>query len=148
IGGALMRTRHGKPDTRSDAQIFAFLGGMGATLPAQADEQAFFLHDFRYDSWLADVYYDHLNDEMQAGALQALDVPVWCMVGTEDPLVEGYAERHADWLKLGRQVRLVEYAGIGHYLLRDCPDALARALGDVWRDAEQAAQAANREAVA
>ncbi|WP_186196450.1 non-ribosomal peptide synthetase [Burkholderia gladioli] len=145
IGGALMRMRHGKPDTRSDAQIFAFLGGMGATLPAQADEQAFFLHDFRYDSWLADVYYDHLNDEMQAGTLEALDVPVWCMVGTEDPLVEGYAQRHEDWLNLGRQVRLVEYAGIGHYLLRDCPDALARALGDVWRDA---AQATNREAVA
>ncbi|MFP3506149.1 amino acid adenylation domain-containing protein [Burkholderia sp. SIMBA_062] len=138
VGGALMRMRHGKRDTRSDEQIFSFLGGVGATLPAQADEQAFFLHDFRYDSWLADVYYDHLNDEMQAGALEVLDVPVWCMVGTEDPLVEGYAQRHADWLNVGRQVRLVEYAGIGHYLLRDCPDALARSLGNVWRDAEQA----------
>jgi amino acid adenylation domain-containing protein len=142
IGGALMRMRLGQRDSRSDAQILGFLGSAGATLPAQPDEQAFFLHDFRYDGWLADIYYNHLIDEMQRGTLEALDIPVWCLVGTEDPLVAGYTEHYMDWTHIGRQARLVEFPGVGHYLLRDCPDAVARTLGDVWRESVAAEIAA------
>uniref|UniRef100_UPI0034E057BC Non-ribosomal peptide synthetase n=1 Tax=Paraburkholderia acidicola TaxID=1912599 RepID=UPI0034E057BC len=132
IGGALMRTVTGKRDTRTDDEILAFLGKAGSTLPAQPDEQAFFLHDFRYDGWLADVYYNHLVDLMSRGALEVVDIPVWCLVGSEDPLVPNYPVRFQDWSHIGRPVQLVEYAGIGHYLLRDCPEAIARAVGSVW----------------
>ncbi len=57
---------------------------------------------------------------------------MWCLVGTDDPLVSQYETRHRDWLRIGRSVKLAEFAGIGHYLLRDCPHALARTLGQAW----------------
>ncbi|CAJ3130880.1 non-ribosomal peptide synthetase [Burkholderia pseudomallei] len=132
MGGALMRTASGKRDARTDDEILGFLGGIGSTLPGRPDERAFFLHEFRYDSWLADVYYNHLVDEASRGALTPLDIPVWCLVGTDDPLVSQYETRHRDWLRIGRSVKLAEFAGIGHYLLRDCPHALARTLGQAW----------------
>ncbi|KVD90450.1 non-ribosomal peptide synthetase [Burkholderia sp. ABCPW 14] len=134
MGGALMRTTIGKRDARTDDEILNFLGGIGSTLPGRPDEQAFFLHDFRYDSWLADVYYNHLVDEAGRGALAPLDVPAWCLVGTEDPLVSNYGTRYQDWSRIGSRVKLVEYAGVGHYLLRDCPEAVARSLGDAWEE--------------
>ncbi|WP_010116065.1 non-ribosomal peptide synthetase, partial [Burkholderia oklahomensis] len=132
VGGALMRTASGERDARTDNDILNFLGGIGSTLPSRPDERAFFLHDFRYDSWLADVYYNHLVDEASRGALAPLDIPAWCLVGTEDPLVSQYETRYRDWSRIGSSVQLVEYAGVGHYLLRDCPQAVARTLGDAW----------------
>ncbi|NOK47568.1 amino acid adenylation domain-containing protein [Burkholderia thailandensis] len=132
VGGALMRTAIGKRDARTDDEILGFLGGIGSTLPSRPDERAFFLHDFRYDSWLADVYYNHLVDEASRGALAPLDIPAWCLVGTADPLVPQYETRYRDWSRIGSSVKLVEYAGVGHYLLRDCPEAVARTLGDAW----------------
>ncbi|WP_160309894.1 non-ribosomal peptide synthetase [Chromobacterium subtsugae] len=133
IGGALLRTEPTPKDVRSDEQIVAFLGSIGSTLPAEADERAFFLHDFSYDCHMADSYYNHLVRERAAEAGERIGAPVFCLVGTEDPIVSGYAERYRDWGLLSDEVSLIEYPGIGHYLLRDCPAELAASLADIWR---------------
>jgi amino acid adenylation domain-containing protein len=133
VGGALLRTSASKPETRTDAEILAFLGALGSTLPAQADELAFFIHDFRYDCRMADAYYDLLLQEIGDRLDVGVDAPLWCLVGTADPLVDGYAHRHRDWARLSNEVTLVEYPGHGHYLLRDCPAEVARSLDEAWR---------------
>jgi amino acid adenylation domain-containing protein len=133
VGGALLRTGASRPETRSDGEILAFLGSLGSTLPAQSDELAFFIHDFRYDCRMADAYYDILLHEAGDRLDVGLGTPLWCLVGTADPLVEGYAHRHRDWVRLSGAVTLVEYAGHGHYLLRDCPAEVARSLDEAWR---------------
>jgi pimeloyl-ACP methyl ester carboxylesterase len=82
---------------------------------------------------MADAYYDILLHEAGDRLDVGLGTPLWCLVGTADPLVEGYAHRHRDWVRLSGAVTLVEYAGHGHYLLRDCPAEVARSLDEAWR---------------
>ncbi|MEB0155794.1 hypothetical protein, partial [Pseudomonas sp. CCC4.3] len=104
----------------------------GSTLPVRPDELAFFMHDFRYDCSMADGYYNHLVGDIERNALENLHIPVWCLVGTEDQLVPGYQQRFQDWNHLGTHTRLVEYPGVGHYLLRDCPERVASSLQELW----------------
>ncbi len=132
IGGALMRTAISAKDLRTDREVINFLGSVGSTLPVQPDELAFFMHDFRYDCSMADGYYNHLVADMGRNALENLHIPVWCLVGTEDQLVPSYQQRFQDWNHLGTQTRLVEYPGVGHYLLRDCPERVASSLQELW----------------
>ncbi|MEA9997081.1 amino acid adenylation domain-containing protein [Pseudomonas sp. 10B1] len=132
IGGALMRTALSAKDLRTDREVISFLGSVGSTLPVRPDELAFFMHDFRYDCSMADGYYNHLVGDIERNALENLHIPVWCLVGTEDQLVPGYQQRFQDWNHLGTHTRLVEYPGVGHYLLRDCPERVASSLQELW----------------
>jgi amino acid adenylation domain-containing protein/non-ribosomal peptide synthase protein (TIGR01720 family) len=137
IGGALLRTRQTQEDRRSDQEILGFLKSVGSTLPQKPDETAFFLSDFRYDCAMADNYYNFLVSRMTGEAgLDRIGAPIWCIVGTEDPLVSGYRQHFRDWERLSDEVTLVEYPGHGHYLLRDCALDLARTLREVWREIE------------
>ena len=136
IGGALLRTFQTPPDERNDREIIETLQSMGASLPQQPDELAFFLNDFRYDCELADSYYNTLLAQMNAGCAIRIDAPIYCLAGSEDPLVAGYTDKFRDWARLSDQVSLIEFAGHGHYLLRDCPRELAVSLRDIRRGLE------------
>jgi pimeloyl-ACP methyl ester carboxylesterase len=83
---------------------------------------------------MADTYYNFLVSRMAGAGLDRLKAPLWCIVGTEDPLVPGYQQHFRDWEQLSDRVTLVEYPGHGHYLLRDCARELARTVRDVWCD--------------
>ncbi len=133
IGGALLRTEPSRGDTRSSETIVEFLRSIGSTLPKTEAERSDFLISFRYDCDMADAYYDSVVGRMNRRALKRLGTPLWCVVGTEDPLVPHYRERYRDWDRLFSGVTLVEYSGHGHYLLRDCTRELALTLRDVWR---------------
>jgi amino acid adenylation domain-containing protein len=142
IGGALLRMRETPQDRRDDREIMDFLSSIQGSLPEQPDDRAFFLSDFRYDSELADRYYNSLLTSLRAGEVQAIDAPIHCMVGSEDPLVRGYRQKFRDWQHLSGDVRLVEFAGRGHFLLRDCPRELATALRGVCLGSDEAVAAA------
>ncbi|WP_133117886.1 non-ribosomal peptide synthetase [Burkholderia ubonensis] len=134
IGGALLRTEHTRKDTRSDETIVDFLRSLGATLPTRPDEFEFFMQDFRYDCSMADAYYNHLLAEIDGGRVARIGAPIFNLVGTLDAIVPNYRARHRDWTHLSDDVQLVEYPGVGHYLLRDCPDLVADTLCSVWKD--------------
>jgi amino acid adenylation domain-containing protein len=134
IGGALLRTEHTRKDERTDETIVDFLKSLGATLPARPDEFEFFLQDFRYDCRMADAYYNHLLEEIGGARVARIGVPIFNLVGTLDTVVPNYQARHRDWTHLSDDVQLVEYPGVGHYLLRDCPDLIAETLCSVWEE--------------
>jgi surfactin synthase thioesterase subunit len=123
-------------DGRNDREIVRSLQSMGASLPREPDELAFFLNDFRYDCELADSYYNTLVAQMNAGCVIRIDAPLYCLAGSDDPLMSGYAQKFTDWACLSDRVSLIEFVGQGHYLLRDCPRDLAVSLRDIWRTRE------------
>nr|AQX14441.1 EM5400 NRPS scaffold [Agrobacterium radiobacter] len=125
IGGALMRTSLSPADNRSDEEILSFLTSLGSTIPSDPAEAAFFLHDFRYDCGFANAYYNQLIEEVRGHTLEPLNIPLTCMVGTNDEMVRGYQTDYRLWGKISQEIRLVEYHGFGHYLLRDCPELIA-----------------------
>lgn len=132
IGGALIRDELSPADSRTDQEILEFLGGIGSTLPSDPAEAAFFLHDFRYDSRFANAYYNQLLQQRHSGDLKPLPSHLVCIVGTRDPLVDGYETKFRRWNEIASSTSLVEYSGHGHYLLRDCPASIAHTLIETW----------------
>jgi amino acid adenylation domain-containing protein/non-ribosomal peptide synthase protein (TIGR01720 family) len=128
LGGALMRKNITLVDDRSDIDIEEFLTAIGATTPTDHDDLAFFLNDFRYDSRLANAYYNNLIAQIRLGFIRPIDTPVHCFAGTEDTLVEGYQNRYQDWASISSKVDLIEVKDCGHFLLRDGVEVLAHAL--------------------
>jgi amino acid adenylation domain-containing protein len=128
LGGALMRKNITPGDDRSDVEIEEFLAAIGATTPPDHDDLAFFLNDFRYDSRLANAYYNSLIAQIRLGSICPIGTPVHCFAGTEDTLVEGYQSRYQEWASISPQVDLIEVKDCGHFLLRDGVEVLAHAL--------------------
>ncbi|MCW8060197.1 non-ribosomal peptide synthetase [Agrobacterium tumefaciens] len=134
VGGALMRTTVSPADNRTDDEILSFLRSHGSSIPSDPAEAAFFLHDFRYDCGFANAYYNQLIEEGLGHKLVPLNVPLTCMVGTIDEMVSGYQTEYRSWEKISQEIRLVEYKGFGHYLLRDCPELIADTLLEASSD--------------
>jgi surfactin synthase thioesterase subunit len=132
MGGALARlgvdpNKLGA-DSRSDETILSFVKGLGSIVPEDPADLAIFLRNFRYDSIIAlNAYHNALRD-MQDGSYVKLEAPLFCVTGDRDPLTHSYQTKYRDWFKYARRVGLVEVKEVGHYLLRDTPDDVARLL--------------------
>jgi amino acid adenylation domain-containing protein len=138
IGGMLPRVKieHDDDPFRerwSTKEITTFLGSLGATMPRDPDDVAFFLRDFRYDSGMANTYFNDCNRRIRDGQLTKLRSPLYCFIGVDDPVTPGYRRRAGAWHRLAEDVRLVEFPNLGHYLLRDQPQQFAEALDRVAR---------------
>jgi surfactin synthase thioesterase subunit len=133
MGGALLRLsidpRTLESDTRSDEAIVQFVSGLGSSLiPEDPADLAIFTRNFRYDSLIAvNAYYNALRD-MKKTSFQRLEAPLFSVTGDVDPLTRNYQTRWRDWYRIARRVELVVFEGVGHYLLRDRPEEVARVL--------------------
>ncbi|MFN2413690.1 MAG: alpha/beta fold hydrolase, partial [Pyrinomonadaceae bacterium] len=133
LGGALPRLnldpRTLDSDTRTDEVIVQFVTGLGSTaIPQDPADLAIFARNFRYDSLIAvNAYYNALRD-MKKTSFQRLEAPLFCVTGDNDPLTRNYQTRYRDWYRYARRVELVVIEGVGHYLLRDRPEEVARLL--------------------
>ncbi|MBQ4862224.1 amino acid adenylation domain-containing protein [Pseudoalteromonas sp. MMG013] len=134
VGGALQRVKMTPRDTRSDTEVVDFLNSMGAPLPEDPAELNFFLKDFKYDTYLAQVFYNNQLVAIRNGQLSKLPLPLYCVTGTHDHLTKGYQHKFKHWLQISAEVMLVEYPDVGHYLLRDCPDELASTICQIYSE--------------
>ena len=132
MGGALARLRVDpgtlSVDARADETILGFVSGLGAVLPEDPADRAIFLRNFRYDSVIAANAYHNALREMAEGSYVKLEAPLLCVTGDQDPLTRGYQTKYRDWFRYARRVGLVVVEGVGHYLLRDTPEDVARLL--------------------
>jgi pimeloyl-ACP methyl ester carboxylesterase len=87
-----------------------------------------FVRNFSYDGIIGAIaYYNALRD-MENGSYVKLEAPVFCVTGNRDPLTPNYQTKYKDWFKFARRVGLVVINNVGHYLLRDTPEDVARLL--------------------
>jgi pimeloyl-ACP methyl ester carboxylesterase len=97
-------------------------------MPDDPADLAIFTRNFRYDSIIAaNAYYNALRD-MKNNSFVKLEAPLFCVTGDRDPLTHNYGTRYRDWFKYARRVELVVIEKVGHYLLRDTPEDVARLL--------------------
>ena len=152
MGGALLRRnidpRTLDTDTRSDEVVLQFITSLGSTaMPQDPADLAMFTRNFRYDSLVAvNAYYNALRD-MKKTSFQRLEAPLFSVTGNNDPLTRDYQTRWRDWYRIARRVELIVIEGVGHYLLRDRPEEIARILyrvgeGDYVAPAGEAPEAA------
>ncbi|WP_232661299.1 non-ribosomal peptide synthetase [Pseudonocardia sp. TRM90224] len=93
------------------------VGGFGE------DEVARMLATMRADAQLAEDYFAQLlTDGVR------IDVPVLSIVGSADPITDGYRERHREWAALADTVQLEVLDEAGHLFLRSRPQELAAVL--------------------
>jgi surfactin synthase thioesterase subunit len=129
VGGALFRTFVMPEDRRSDAEVVDFLVSIGSVLPNDPAERAFFLSDFKYDCAMASAFYNRCI--AQGARLERTTAAVFCIAGTNDPVIPDYPVQVSNWRRLSDRVTLIEYEGQGHYLLRDCPERVAATIRKV-----------------
>jgi len=65
---------------------------------------------------------------VEEGEPKRLKAPIHVVVGDQDPLTQGFAERHLDWRRYSDQVSLSVIEGGGHYFLGDHAADLAEIL--------------------
>lgn len=128
VGNAMPRNALSADDSRSDSEILSWLASIDSTLPQRSDEIAFFLRDFRYDCFMADTYFNRLYQEVASGNSTKLNAPLVCVVGTKDPTLGDYEARSRGWEPTASCVKIYECDGDGHYLLRDCPEKVAKGI--------------------
>ena len=152
LGGALPRfnldPRALDSDARTDEAVIQFVAMLGSTaVPQDPADLAIFTRNFRYDSLIAvNAYYNAQRDSKRA-SFQRLEAPLFSVTGDNDPLTRNYQSRWRDWYRYARRVELVVIEGVGHYLLRDRPEEIARLLyrvgeGDYVAPAGEAPEAA------
>ncbi|MEJ3655791.1 amino acid adenylation domain-containing protein [Actinomycetes bacterium KLBMP 9759] len=103
---------------------------LGIEVDGFADEEvARMLATMRADARLAEDYFAQLlADGMR------IDTPVHSIVGSADPITDGYRERHREWGALAETVELTVLDGAGHLFLRSRPDELAAVLAKAGSD--------------
>jgi amino acid adenylation domain-containing protein len=96
-----------------------------------------FQQDLLLSMWCDHRYFD--------GSRPAkLPLPVYCVVSSDDPLTEDYAQKARNWHLVSDHIELIEIAGGGHYFVntrRHEVAALLRRMWGEWRGADRASAA-------
>jgi amino acid adenylation domain-containing protein len=106
---ALWRPRD--PEARLRAYIKA-LGGFNDVVDPVALGTV--VRSFRHDGMEAGAYFQ----ATAAGPPARLRAPILCIVGDQDPLTQGYAQRYSAWQRWSAVVRLAVVAGGKHYFVK------------------------------
>jgi surfactin synthase thioesterase subunit len=138
IGGSMLRMGDTPVDERDDEVIMDFLNFLGGTMPREPDELAFFLSDFRFDVGLAGCSFNKILRGIKENSLRKLSVPLYCIVGSDDPLTPGYEESYKDWQYISNSIYLLILSDVGHYFLRDNPKDLASVFSQYYLETLQA----------
>ncbi|MFA0962349.1 amino acid adenylation domain-containing protein [Roseivirga sp. BDSF3-8] len=135
VGGAMPRLKI-TPDTdaRTNNDITDFVEKLGAEVPADPADKAMFLQNFRYDGLMAGTAYNGFINAIAAQEFPRFGVPFYCITGDSDPLTKPYKKRYKQWFDYADNVGLMEIKKVGHYLLRDVPEDLARIFADIATD--------------
>lgn len=118
-------------DNKTEEGMLAFLKKMGATIPADAADRAIVFRNWRYDTKLAIVAYNKYINKLGGKSMAKLKTPLYCIVGTLDPLTEGYRKGYKGWNFYAEKINLIVIDEVGHYIARDKPRELAGILNRV-----------------
>lgn len=112
-------------DDYSDQELFSYLrsiGGFDASLSKA--EVSSIIQYFRNDTTAATHYYYSLMQENNT----KLQSPLYCFIGDQDPVTEGYEEEYKNWEEYAQSVSLEIIENGGHYFINEQSSKVAERL--------------------